>query len=117
MGGADAVARRIAESGVPNAAEIASGLVSTANQAFVDALHSGVLVAAIPTAVGVIMALVFLPAHARRPDLEIQEHEYVEGHAGDASAAALGFDDTDSPSSPSSASSATPAPVPPFADG
>lgn len=113
VGGADQVAQRIAESGVPNAAEIASGLVSTANHAFVDAMHSGVLVAAIPTALGVIMALVFLPAHARRPDLEVQEHEYIEEHADDpGAAAALGFDGIATATEVSN-----PTPTPPLIDG
>ncbi len=86
VGGAEGVANGILESGIPNAGQIASGLVETANTAFVDAMHSGVLVASIPTAIGVIMVLLFLPARARDADVAGQEGEYVHEHAIEAGA-------------------------------
>ena len=51
-----------------------------ANQAFVDAVHWGVAVAALATAIGVGVALVFLPARARAEDREEQAAEYAEEH-------------------------------------
>lgn len=57
--------------------EVAAQIQSTANQAFVDAVHWGVLTAALPTAIGVVMVLIWFPARARTADLAEQEVEYV----------------------------------------
>ncbi len=62
---------------------IADQLVSTANAAFVDAVHWGVAVAAFATAIGVVVALVFLPARARAEDDLEQSNEYRAEHAGE----------------------------------
>lgn len=62
-------------------------LQDVANAAFVDAVHWGVFVAALATAVGVVIALVFLPARARPEDREEQNQEYAEEHSGEFSAA------------------------------
>jgi hypothetical protein len=58
--------------------QLANQLVSTANEAFVTALHYGVVVGAAATAVGAVVAFVWLPAHATREDVEEQDHEYAE---------------------------------------
>ena len=73
LGGA---ARVAADPRVP--AEVGTQLMDMANQAFVEALHRGVLVAAIPTALGAVMAFRFLPASARAADLAEQDSEYVD---------------------------------------
>jgi EmrB/QacA subfamily drug resistance transporter len=86
LGGAYKVAEIVGAQ--PDGAARAASLVSTANQAYVDALHAGVLVAAAVTFFGAIMALLFLPAHARRDDQELQVHEYVDEHAHEPSAVA-----------------------------
>ncbi len=62
---------------------IADQLVATANAAFVDAVHWGVAVAAFATAIGVVVALVFLPARARAEDDLEQSNEYRAEHAGE----------------------------------
>ena len=62
----------------PAARALAEQLTSTANEAFVTALHYGVVVAAGATALGAVIAFVWLPAHAKREDVEEQDHEYRE---------------------------------------
>ena len=57
--------------------------MTTANQAFVEAMHWGVAVAAVPTAIGAIVAFVFLPARAAADDQDGQRGEYLEEHAAD----------------------------------
>jgi EmrB/QacA subfamily drug resistance transporter len=84
LGGAYRVAEAV--SAQPEGAARAASLVSTANQAYVDALHAGVLVAAGVTLFGAVVALVFLPAHARRDDEESQAHEYLDEHANEPTA-------------------------------
>jgi EmrB/QacA subfamily drug resistance transporter len=83
LGAVPDVAHAIAQSPLPGAQQVADNLVSTANQAFVNALHWGVLVAAAATAFGVVVAAIFLPAHARREDEDEQQDEYVAEHAGE----------------------------------
>jgi hypothetical protein len=61
--GAHAVAAQLGDS--------ASGLVSTADQAFVTAMGTTTDVAAAVALVGALVALVFLPARANRIDDEI----------------------------------------------
>ena len=75
LGGA---ARVAADPRLP--AEVGTQLMATADQAFVDAMHRGVLVAAASTALGAVMAFVFLPAQARAQDLSEQDGEFAAGH-------------------------------------
>jgi hypothetical protein len=70
-------------------AEQGRALMDVANQAFVDALHWGVLVAAAATALGAVMAFLFLPAHARPDNLAGQDGEFLDEHAHDVDAAAI----------------------------
>jgi EmrB/QacA subfamily drug resistance transporter len=65
------------------AATLANDLVHTANSAFVDAMHAGVLVAAGATLLGTVIALLWLPARARDADRAEQAAEYAEEHAGE----------------------------------
>ena len=58
--------------------------MATANQAFVSALHWGVVVAACATAFGIFVAAMFLPARAGRAETEEQAEEYAAEHAGEA---------------------------------
>ncbi len=75
LGGAAQVA---ADPRVP--ADVGSRLMEIANQGFVDAMHRGVLVAALATALGAVMAFVFLPARARPQDLAGQDGEFAAEH-------------------------------------
>ncbi len=61
-------------------AEVGAQLMDIANQGFVDAMHRGVLVAALATALGAVMAFVFLPARARPQDLAGQDGEFAAEH-------------------------------------
>lgn len=79
LGGANAVAAQ-----APGAQ--GARLMEVANQAFVDAMHWGVLVAAGVTAVGAVMALLFLPAHARAANRAGQDDEFLTEHAEDTDA-------------------------------
>jgi EmrB/QacA subfamily drug resistance transporter len=58
-------------------------LESVAKSAFVDGMHTGVLVAAGAAFLGAIVAAVWLPARARNVDAEEQAHEFADEHAGD----------------------------------
>ena len=78
-----APALEAARSGVGGALEVArqagaagARVADVARSAFVDAMHGGAIVAAIAAAVGAVVVLLFLPAHARAADEELQEHEY-----------------------------------------
>ena len=82
LGGADIVA------GQAPAAQGAE-LMRVANQAFVDAMHVGVIVAASATAVGAVMAFIFLPAQARPDDISGQDGEFWSEHADDVDAAEI----------------------------
>ena len=82
LGGAEIVA------GQAPAAQGAE-LMRVANQAFVDAMHVGVIVAASATAVGAVMAFIFLPAQARPDDVSGQDGEFWSGHADDVDAAEI----------------------------
>jgi EmrB/QacA subfamily drug resistance transporter len=70
LGGALEVAERIGPAG--------DRLLDVARSGFVEAMHTGALVAAVAAAVGSLVALLFLPAHARRTDEELQRHEYED---------------------------------------
>ena len=69
IGGAFGVAAELPQ-------QLSTSLISTANQAFVEAMHWGVVVAAIATAIGAFVAWFFLPARARKADVIEQDHEY-----------------------------------------
>jgi hypothetical protein len=90
IGGAIAVAGQLAESGAAGGAQAASQLVTVANDAFVEGLHRGSLVAALATGIGVVVALVFLPARARSIDESEQQAEYAAEHAHDEGAPVAG---------------------------
>ncbi|MGZ8766587.1 MAG: DHA2 family efflux MFS transporter permease subunit, partial [Acidimicrobiia bacterium] len=62
----------------PAARELATQLTATANEAFVTALHYGVVVAAVATALGAVIAFVWLPARASREDIEEQDREFAD---------------------------------------
>ncbi len=89
IGGAFGVAENLTTLPVPNAAAGAQALVSTANEAFVDAMHWGLLVAAISTLVGVVVVALFLPARARerqtpvpaKPDTDVEAAAGAEATA------------------------------------
>lgn len=60
------------------AGDIAARVDAVANQAFVSAVHWGVLVAAAATAVGVVMVLVWLPARGVIGEATAQDIEFVD---------------------------------------
>ncbi len=75
LGGAIQVAERAGEGG--------AALLATANEAFVEALHRGVAVAAFATFLGVVVAVAFLPARPRADDTSGQGREFLEEHRHD----------------------------------
>ena len=75
LGGAIAVSKN------PAAKQFASGLVNTANQAFVEAFRWGTRVGAVVLALGVIIVLRWLPARASEANLATQ----TKDHAADSS--------------------------------
>ena len=87
LGGAIGVANQLPKRGLPlptnNVQQLASDLSRVANQAFIDGMHAGVLVAAVATGIGAIVALIWLPAHARDDNLAQQAAEYAAEHADD----------------------------------
>jgi EmrB/QacA subfamily drug resistance transporter len=84
LGGTQVVAQTIRSQPIPGAGALADKLIATANQAFVDGFHHGLLVAAAFTGAGIILAAVFLPAHARSEDDALQQAEFVAEHADEA---------------------------------
>jgi len=80
VGAIPQVAQQLSANGL---GEAAAGLQKVADAAFVDAAHWGVAVAAVATAVGMVQALIFLPARARAEDREEQIEEYAEEHTGE----------------------------------
>jgi hypothetical protein len=83
LGGAFTVAEQARAAGTADTVGLAERLLATANAAFVDAMHAGVLVAASATALGVVVVLAFLPARARARD-EVRQHaEFAAEHAHD----------------------------------
>ncbi|MFN8039975.1 MAG: MFS transporter [Acidimicrobiales bacterium] len=87
LGGAIGVAENLRSLGQ---GPLADKLLAVANQSFVDALHTGALVAAVATFAGVLVALAFLPARAQARDRALQHDEYAVEHQGD-----LGIPDTE----------------------
>lgn len=72
LGGAASVAAELPALG--------SELLATANQAFVDAFHWGVIAGAAASFVGAVVVFLFLPARARHDDVVSQVIEYREEH-------------------------------------
>jgi EmrB/QacA subfamily drug resistance transporter len=98
LGAALAYSQQIAR----QAPALAQSLATTAQGAFVDALHSGALVGAGVTLVGAVIAAVWLPARARQSDVEAQQAAQSQGHDG------MGAAPTHTPS----ADDTVPAPAP-----
>ncbi|MGB3412221.1 MAG: MFS transporter [Microthrixaceae bacterium] len=72
-------------------ASLGQELMRTANQAFVDAMHRGYLLAAAMAVVGVLIALLFLPSRASQKDLDMQLGEWVaESQSSDERGASFG---------------------------
>jgi EmrB/QacA subfamily drug resistance transporter len=87
LGGALAVAKGFATS----SSDLAASLAHAANSAFVDGMHVAVLVAAGATLFGAVVALLWLPARARREDVEAQYAAQAEnGRSRAASSAPAG---------------------------
>jgi hypothetical protein len=80
VGAVPTVVQRLTESGL---GEVGAQLQKVADNAFVDAVHWGVSVAALATGIGVVIALMFLPARPRAEDREEQLEEYAEEHTGE----------------------------------
>jgi len=59
--------------------QLARSLTTTAQGAFVDAFHAGIIVGATVALLGTLIALVWLPAHARQSDVDAQReaHDHV----------------------------------------
>jgi EmrB/QacA subfamily drug resistance transporter len=83
IGNALGVAQQIRTSPLPNASALADSLVRTANQAFVSAFHSSLLVGATATLLGLVLVVTALPARARPDDEALQQDEYVAEHRHD----------------------------------
>ena len=77
LGGAIAVSKNLAGQPIPNAKQLAAGLVHTANQAFVEAFRCGTRVGAVVLVLGVMIVLRWLPARARVSDVSEQSQELV----------------------------------------
>ena len=76
LGGALAVAARAPQ-------KLGQLLESVAKSAFVDGMHTGVVVAAGAAFLGAIVAALWLPARARDVDSDEQAHEFADEHAGE----------------------------------
>jgi Na+/melibiose symporter-like transporter len=74
LGAALGAAQNLARS----APDLAASLVHAANTAFVDGMQVGILVAASATLVGAVIAFLWLPARARREDVEAQDAAHAE---------------------------------------
>jgi EmrB/QacA subfamily drug resistance transporter len=80
IGAVPQVAQQLTQNGL---GDVGAQLQQVANTAFVDAAHWGVIVAAVATGIGVLVALAFLPATAEAEDRAEQEAEYGEEHASE----------------------------------
>jgi Na+/melibiose symporter-like transporter len=80
LGAALGAAKNLAQS----APDLAASLAHAANSAFVDGMQVGIRVAAVATLVGAIVAFLWLPARARREDVDAQDavHAARNGSAG-----------------------------------
>jgi EmrB/QacA subfamily drug resistance transporter len=57
-----------------------AAIISAAQAAFIDGFHTALRVGALVTFVGIVVTLLFLPAHARRSDVTVQAGEFAEEH-------------------------------------
>ena len=64
------------------APDLAASLTRAANSAYVDGMQIGILVAAGATLLGAIIAFLWLPARARREDVEMQDAAHAEPERG-----------------------------------
>jgi hypothetical protein len=87
LGGALAVAAK-----APPA--LGNTLSVVAKSAFVDGMHTGVIVAAGAAFLGAIVAAIWLPARAREDTVESQAEEFAEEHAPPVDLTADGLKDT-----------------------
>ena len=78
LGGAIAVSKNLAGQPIPNAKQLAAGLVNTANQAFVEAFRWGTRVGAVVLALGVIIVLRWLPARADQAHIDAQTKDHAD---------------------------------------
>jgi EmrB/QacA subfamily drug resistance transporter len=74
LGAALGVAQNLAKT----APDLAASLAHAANTAFVDGMQIGIFVAAGATLVGAVIAFLWLPARARREDVEAQHAAHAE---------------------------------------
>ena len=63
--------------------KLADQISSVANDAFVNAVHWGVTVAAVATGLGVLVVILFLPSRPSATDVELQDLEFLDEHAGE----------------------------------
>ena len=97
-----------AQEGIGNAFGVAltvggqtgADLVAAAKTAFVDAFHVGLYVGAGVALIGAIAVLIWMPARARREDLERQHHEYTREWSNNAPAEPDGVDAVSAAASP-----------------
>ena len=75
LGGAFGVSKQLAKQPIPGAKQLSTGLVHTANQAFVEAFRWGSRVGAAVLVLGVIIVLRWLPARAPSIAIAEQTHE------------------------------------------
>ncbi len=78
LGGAIAVSKNLAGQPIPNAKQLAAGLVDTANHAFVEAFRWGTRVGAVVLALGVIIVLRWLPARANQAHIDAQTKDHAD---------------------------------------
>ena len=78
LGGAIGVSKSLAGQPIPNAKQLAAGLVDTANQAFVEAFRWGTRVGAVVLALGVIIVLRWLPARADQAHIDAQTKDHAD---------------------------------------
>ena len=74
LGAALAVAGKLSKT----APDLAAALTRAADSAYVDGMQIGILVAAGATLIGAIIAFLWLPARARREDVEMQDAGHAE---------------------------------------
>ena len=86
--------------------------IHLAQNAFVQGLHAGLLVAAGAAAVVIIPVLVFLPSRPRPQDVERQAAEFGRDHPGVPAAAAAGGDGAAAPVPVPDGNGGQPAPSP-----
>ena len=58
----------------------AATITTAANDAFIDGFHAALRTGALVVMVGIVITLLWLPAHARRPDVVLQAEEFTAEH-------------------------------------